>query len=369
MKILVGVCGIGIGHSTRQYELIKRLVARGHQVRVLTFSQGIDFFQDEGVECYKVWVPFIKFKGGRMDYTSVIKQNFKNLPKGLRRNRIVRNRLGQDRFIPDICISDYEPVTAQMAYRWKKPLVLIDQQSKFWEFSFESINGYSCLEEKKRLNLFFPKYTRRFITTFYKLPVSSEHGVSVVAPIIRSDIKMYKGQVRKNNHVLVYFSEYGSVGIEQSRKELLNLFMKFPGYQFTYYTNGVLETDSDSVYPNVQLCSLNRESFCKSLASASAVITTAGHTLLSEAIYLGIPCYVIPLGTFDQHYCAKFIQENELGYSSYHVTVDELGQFLSSLARYESNISTNEKLLIDEDPLQAIIQYLEAEVVANYYKC
>lgn len=369
MKILVGVCGIGIGHSTRQYELIKRLIARGHQVRVLTFSKGMDFFQDEGVECYEVWVPFIKFKGGRIDYTSVVKHNFKTLPEGLKRNRMVRKQLLQEHFIPDICVSDYEPVTAKMAYHWKKPLILFDQQSKFWEFSFENINGYSCLEEKKRLNLFFPKYTRRFITTFYKLPVSLERGVSIVAPIIRSDIRSYNGQVRKDNHVLVYFSKYGSVGIQQSRKELMDLFVKFPEYQFTYYTNDVVGADTNFIYPNVQLCPLNREAFCKSLASASAVITTAGHTLLSEAMYLEIPCYVIPLGTFDQHYCAKFIKENDLGYSSYRVTTDELGQFLSSLATYESNISTNEHLLFDEDPLQAIIQYLEAEVVADYYKC
>ena len=45
MKFLIGVCGIGKGHCIREYEICKELIKRGHEVRILTYNEGVDFFQ------------------------------------------------------------------------------------------------------------------------------------------------------------------------------------------------------------------------------------------------------------------------------------------------------------------------------------
>ena len=41
MKFLIGVCGIGKGHSIREYEIAKELQNRGHDVKILTYGEGV----------------------------------------------------------------------------------------------------------------------------------------------------------------------------------------------------------------------------------------------------------------------------------------------------------------------------------------
>ena len=52
MKILIGVCGIGKGHCIRQYELSKELIRRGHEVRILTYNEGVKFFEKIKIKTY-----------------------------------------------------------------------------------------------------------------------------------------------------------------------------------------------------------------------------------------------------------------------------------------------------------------------------
>ena len=49
------------------------------------------------------------------------------------------------------------------------------------------------------------------------------------------------------------------------------------------------------IFPsNVKIYPVGHESFENKLASAKAVITNGGHTLLSESMYLKTPVYAIP---------------------------------------------------------------------------
>lgn len=187
MKILIGVCGIGYGHSTRQLELAKKLIQRGHEVRVLTHDKGHEIF-DNRYCSYDIWIPFISYKNGKLNIIDIIKKNFDKFIIGFLKDFSVFIELNKDKFIPDIIISDYDPISARFSYIWNKPLFIVDQQSKFQYFNFEDINGYSCLEEKKRLNLFFPKFSKKFITSFYKLPSLNHKNVEIVGSIIRSDL-------------------------------------------------------------------------------------------------------------------------------------------------------------------------------------
>ena len=59
MKILIGVCGIGKGHCIREYEISKELIKRGHEVRILTYNEGVNFFENTGIKTYNVYVPII----------------------------------------------------------------------------------------------------------------------------------------------------------------------------------------------------------------------------------------------------------------------------------------------------------------------
>lgn len=354
MKVLIGVCGIGKGHSTRQIELANELRKRGHEVRIFTFSNGVRVFNDSKFITYEVFVPFIKFNGTKFDYIDIFKKNYNKYFSGIRTNNKIFKKLEQDDFIPDICVSDYEPVVAKFAYKHNIPLINIDQQSKFIYMTDDDINNYSCVEEKKRLTYFFPKFNYKYIISFYKIKDELPSNVELVPPIIKQEV-IINNKLKKDNSVIVYFSKYGDISIEQSLNEVLKLFSSFKKYKFILYT----EEETTCSYENVEIKKVNEKTFSEDLGKCCAVITTAGQTLISECYYCGIPVFVIPLPTFDQHYCGKFIAENELGISSYRITEDNITEFLNNLEIYTKNINNNDNIIKMKDTVKYLADELE----------
>jgi uncharacterized protein (TIGR00661 family) len=361
MNVLIGVCGIGNGHCTRQYEIARALVKKGHNIKILTFSNGLQFFKDKEFKFHKVWVPYVVFKGDKYDYKNIFLKNIKKILFGIIRNIFIYIYI-KINFEPDLCISDYEPNTARIAYIFNVPFITIDQQSKFLYMDKDDLNGFSCKEERKRLDLFFPKFDLKIITSFYKLQnIKLPKNVFVCPPIIRNDITSSKRHNYKNK-VVVYFSKYINTPIGQSMDDVFREVSFFEDYIFIFYLdkNEYIKINKMKHVPkNIIIKIVNRKSFVNDLLNSCAVLTTAGHTLISEAIFLKIPLYIIPLGTFDQHYCANFVSLNKIGYSSYKITKYELSNFLKKLYFYENNIKNCDNILINNNVLDDIVLRIE----------
>jgi len=80
------------------------------------------------------------------------------------------------------------------------------------------------------------------------------------------------------------------------------------------------------------------DSFQSDLENALFLITTAGHQLLSEAISINIPLYLIPLDTYEQNYNALMIEKYNLGKLSKKINKRELSFFYNNLKYYSDNI-------------------------------
>lgn len=364
MKILIGVCGIGFGHSTRQRELAMTLRQRGHEIKILTFGQAIDVFKKD-FDTHEVWVPWIAGNKKGIDWMHTITKNFFSYIPGNMKNTKVFRRLEETGFIPNVCISDYEPTTAKFSYKHGLPLLLVDQQSKFLEYDFTDIGNFSRKEERDRLNMFFPTYVRKFIISFFKLPKAKNGKVEVVPPIFRSDLLSSCRKKTANQRVklLAYFSLYGRETITQCPEEVMALFRKFSNIDFVIYFSEELARKCINE-TNVIVKQMNRESFVKDLICSDGIISTAGHTLISEAMKLGIPFYAIPLSTFDQHYCARFIESNGLGAQSSILTEVTLDKFIKNLDLYKNEIKHSKKLLVESNAVDTIINFIEV----NYGK-
>jgi len=357
MKILVGICGIGRGHSSRQYKIINELLKKGHEVRILTYGDGLDFFEKTDITTYNIFVPMVTFTNNKIDFISFIKRNKRKLITGFVLNRKVFNKLIKDNFIPDVCISDYEPVVAKFSYKLNIPLINIDQQSKFIYMPEDEIDGYSISEEKQRMKLFFPKFDKKLIISFYKIDSNClPSNVKILSPFIRDEIKQ-NNHFRKKNKVVVYFSKFIDITIKQDLTEVLKIFSAFKNYDFVVYI--VNELNYKINYSNVKLKVNNRESFARDLGEACCTISTAGHTLISEAIYCNIPMFVIPLPTYDQHYCAKFVNKNRIGYASDIITHDNLKKFINNIDTYVENIHNCKEIMKDGNSLKHIIEEIE----------
>lgn len=359
MKILIGVCGIGKGHCIREYEISKELINKGHEVRILTYNEGVEFFKNTNIKTYNVYVPIILFKGEKIDWIDCIKRNFLKFIPGIMNDKKIFKELKEDNFIPDVCISDYEPITARISYKLKVPLINIDQHSKFIYMKEESINGYSCVEEKRRLQLFFPKSDKKYVVSFYNLPKNIlPKNVEIIYPIIRNDIKEIQNSEKSEKSVIVYFSKYIDIPIKQSIDELVRIFNQVPEYRFiifsTEYYNKQYKKQN-----NVEFKKNDRKEFVKELKKSCCVISTAGHTLISEALYCDIPIFVIPLPSFDQNYCGRFLNENKIGYSSNEITYNNLSKFLNNILKYKENIKKCDKLVKKFDSLTYLVEKIE----------
>ena len=366
MKILIGICGIGKGHCSRQNIIINELLKRGHEVRILTYNDGVDFFASSNIKVYKVFVPIIMFKKNKINYLDFIKRNGKKLIPGYITNKKIFNKLKKEKFIPDVCISDYEPIVARFAYKMNKPLINIDQQSKFIYMNADEINGFSIFEEKNRMNLFFPKCNEKLIISFYKINSKSlPKNVKILAPIIRDEVKK-NNKINKKKKVVVYFSKFIHIPIKQNMNEIFELFSKFEDYEFKIYISENSQT-CRIPYKNIEIKKNDTITFAKDLGDACCAISTAGHTLISEALYCNIPTYVVPLPTFDQNYCAKFINDNNIGYASEMITYNNLKNFINNINYYVENINKCENLLKGEDSMKCIIR--EIEKYENNNKC
>jgi uncharacterized protein (TIGR00661 family) len=362
MKILIGICGIGYGHSIRQSLVIEKLIQRGARVAVFCFGKSLEFMVRHNlhhIPFQEVSVPWIYTNRNGIDWEKTEARNLKDLQR--------KNYLSLQAFNavpeifngrPDACISDYEPVSAAYAYQHDIPLITIDQQSKFLGYHTEDIMGYSRIEERSRLGYFFPYAEARYAVSFY--PVRAEpdkdYPVEIIPAPVRKEIQgMLKQQKNSSNNkrsnsskVLVYFSPYGP--LKQSIQEIIQVLAKFKELQFIVYNNFFnCEANLLANAKNISFEPFDMYSFAHNLVSASCLISTAGHTLVSEAAYLSIPVFTIPLSTYDQHYCTKIIDQYQVGMNSTTITESQLESFFSNLPVFKKKFRENSKFTVESE--------------------
>src|SRR5262245_25377600 len=252
MKIAIGICGIGYGHSSRQLEVARRLVSMGHEVRILTFDRGYNRFlaTEFADRCHRVFVPWIDCDARGVRWFTTARMNWRDALPGMILNRRTLASLRDLGFRPDVCVSDYEPVTARLARRVGAPLVTVDQQSKFLGYQIASLNGMSRQEERSRLAVFFPTAAKRIATSFYKIPFppDGEFRVDLVPPIIRSEVAELARTERAVDPrlVLVYLSEYRQRNSFVDIRELARTLGRLGSWSFRVYSRDVTAEEAPS---------------------------------------------------------------------------------------------------------------------------
>lgn len=186
MKILIGICGIGNGHLSRQTNVINLLMNNYHKIVIATTRNNINYFETKfpQIKVLEISIPWISCNSKGIDFVASMKQyqkeNIDQFSKFLNFSINVEKAFCG---IPDLVITDYEPNVAQYSYAVGIPLICMEQQSKFLYLDELKINNYSILEEKKRINYFFPKYAYKIISSFFPI-IIKEKNIKVVTPII-----------------------------------------------------------------------------------------------------------------------------------------------------------------------------------------
>ncbi len=317
MKILIGICGIGNGHLSRQTNVIKLLKQNNNEIVIATTNNNIGYFEENfpDLKVLEINIPWIACNEKGIDFeTSINKYNEANIDQFYNFLNFAINVEKSFSGVPALVITDYEPNVAQYSYAVDIPLICMEQQSKFLYLDEIEISNYSILEEKKRINYFFPKYDYKIISSFFPIDIKAKK-VKIVPPIISSLEEI----TNKKNHILVYFSPYEN---SLNYIKVLNALKKIANYKIIVYTKEKFDISLE----NIEFKNYSTE-FKNDLENSFCLISTAGHQLLSEAISIVIPVYLIPLSTYEQNYNAKMIEKYSLGEISKNISEIEMIEF------------------------------------------
>ncbi len=321
-KFLFGVCGLGYGHTYRQLPIIDALIAEGHEVAIFAYGMALEKFNayyahNPAVKIFQVANEFILGNKDGLDYaaSAVSSQNSQDF------THINLRALSLYNDIPDCVISDYEKISAQVAFRYNVPLVTIDQQSKFMLIG-------NPPDEIQRIRTFFPTATKRVALSFFNVtPIEyCDAKVILMPPVLRPEILELKGKQQFSIiTILVYNSAMYPLNIER----LQALFVNFADVRFIFFPN-------------------HTDNYLDILGGCHGIISTAGHSLLSEAMYLQKPVLAIPSPIFEQQLNAKTISENGFGMecSEVELSISIIQEFLQRLNEFKQKIQVDPKKVL-----------------------
>jgi uncharacterized protein (TIGR00661 family) len=330
MNILYGVPGEGMGHATRSKVVIQHLLEAGHEVQVVSSSRAFQLL----ARTFPGRVHEIR--GFHLAYRELTVSKMRTAALTLRtapENLVVNFRKYREMFFGmefDAVISDFESFSYLFAKSKRLPIVSIDNMQIISRTKLDvpvPPDEYGNLEVARQIvRAKLPRSQHYFVTTFFPLPVSKP-DTTLVPPIIRPEI--LAAQPTTGTHVLVYQSA-------TTQGNLVSLLQNLPKQEFRVY--GFNKEES---HDNVQLKAFSEQGFIDDLASARAIITNGGFSLISEAVFLHKPICAIPIpAQFEQFLNAAEVEK--LGYGRHFaaLTPDNLKAFLYDLTGFETALAS-----------------------------
>ncbi|MFG2174076.1 glycosyltransferase family protein [Streptomyces niveus] len=358
LSVIIGVNGIGMGHSVRQSVIAQYLRDRGHEVRIVTNGTArVEYFQDLGFTAWNGWMPTLLARGDRIYASDAARANIRQAPAGIAQHLRLR-QLVRETGIPDVFITDYEPNTPRLAYHFGKPLISVDQQSKYRHLGLPNVGRYARTADEQRLRYFTPRADRSFICSFVPLK-DEDPKLEFIAPVVPDVVR--SAPVSTEPLFTAYFSRYFDHGPEDTVRALTEIFQQHvTDRALRIYAQGAdIEVLRRHAGGKIEICPFDREAFIADMARSEAVFSNAGFNLISEAFVLGKPVHLVPLPTYDQHWCAKVVDEAKLGTSTARINPAGVLGFLHRLQELRQNVVRHRDQHLTTDPRRQIASYLE----------
>lgn len=322
-KILYGISGEGSGHSSRAREMLTHLIAQGHDVRAISYDRGYKNLKND-FDVHEIVGLTIVSEDNKVSPIRTVLENLRGLKDGIRSFHTTRRKFFKQ-FKPDCVITDFEPTSAYLANYYDVPLISLDNQHRMRYMNYQRPKGFSkdAKVTETVIRTMVPKPDVSLITTFHFDEPTNDHTF-LFPPILRKavlDLTSYD-----NGHILVY----ATAGFDS----LIALLPQFTRERFVIYGY-----DRESREGNLHYRPFSQTGFLDDLASARAVIATAGFTLITEALYLGKPYLALPMqGQFEQVLNAFMLNKLQYGAAAYELTTQNIAAFLYHLDDYRAQL-------------------------------
>lgn len=310
MKILYGVQGTGNGHISRSREIIKSLRRYGHEIHTLFSGRKKELLKEiSDFEPYEVKKGLtFSIQGGKIEYLRTAMQlDFIEFYKSIHHFEMPENNY-------DLILTDFEPVTARLAKKFRVPSIGIGHQYAFF-YDIPTPGGSS-----------FSRFVmKNYAPARFSIGLHWHHfDHPLLPPIVPL---LHESGNRIENKILVYLPFEDTAQI----KTFLLPFKKQDFYIYASLDTGI---DSDHLH----FRPFSREGFIKDLLNCSGVICNAGFELPSEALHLGKKILVKPLqGQFEQKTNAYTLSHLNLGMEMRSLDKKVLEKWLASDSPYPKN--------------------------------
>jgi uncharacterized protein (TIGR00661 family) len=333
MRILYGVVGEGMGHATRSKVVCEHLATRGHQVKIVVSGRAHAFLAKSFPDVVEIRGLTIRYVDNRLDRDGTLARNVLAAPAMLAANvGAYFDKVA--RFKPDAVISDFDSFAYLFAKRHGVPVLSIDNQQvisrcKLGKFAKQGVKvDYQMTKAFVRAKL--PACNHYVVTTFFFPTIRKryEDDTTLVPPIVRPSILEARKRARPGEHVVVYQTS-------TSDTKLLGELERVRGAKFIVY--GLRRNARQG---NCVLKEFSEDGFVEDLATARAVVSNGGLSLIGEAVVLGKPVFSVPVhNQYEQILNARYLEELGYGLAAERVEADVLRLFLSEAPKYAAHVA------------------------------
>ncbi|MCX6793298.1 MAG: glycosyltransferase [Candidatus Falkowbacteria bacterium] len=322
-RIIYGVSGQGFGHAARSYETLTHLEKQGHKVIVLSYNQGAKFLK----KYFKVInIPGfgLNYKNNKVVYWRTVYDNAKTLitesknwPKILKKVKA---------FKPDLVITDFEPLSANLAHLERLPLISLDNQHQLTNTKISVPKKYlrDFITDSLVVKSMVWGANYYLITSFFKTKITKPKTF-IFPAIVRGPIARLKPSTK--DFIFVYQNS--------SFDSLVNELRKIKKEKFVIYRN----VTGNITIDNVTIKDFTHDNL-DDMKNCKAIIGTAGLSLISEALWLKKPYFAIPVA-HQVEQTLNAINIKKMGYGDWaeDLTAKNCADFIKNIPKYRKNLN------------------------------
>jgi uncharacterized protein (TIGR00661 family) len=345
-RILYAASGDGYGHAVRLHSVGAGLLDRGHDVRFLSSEKTSVYlrrlFPDR---VHDVFGLLTIYQQGRAEPLRTLMHNLRRAWSALSPSNLAIRQLIR-RFKPDLVITDFEPFAAFWTQWSGVPYVSLDNQHLLTHCELEHPSG--CMRDLVNayltIRLYYAGAKRYLIPTFYQAPIRF-HPTRLVAPILRP--RVYEMASRDEGFILAY---KGAGGENDAMRRALERYDRLPIRAYGFGVEGRRR--------HVHFKRTDPDGFLDDLTSCRAVISTAGHSLVCEALHLEKPMLLLPIKQqYEQLVNARHVERMGVGRSCDRLRPRVIEEFVGGLEGHRAALRATPKA-----SLESVLDAVEREI-------
>ncbi len=327
-KILYGVCGEGLGHASRSRILINYLKKQNNEVKIVAGGKAYKLLSKEFKNVEEIESAHFVYESNearliRTVFNTIYRTLFHTLRSFLKIKKIL------EEYKPDIIITDDDPISNTVGFLKGVKRIVIDNPHAmlYRKYKIKSNEFFAWFLLMMALRITMIKPQKYIIYDFSDEQIKNKR-VLFLKPLIQYGI--LKQKPIYSDHVFVYQTI-------DSDKKLIQILKKFKERFVIYGFN------KDAVEDNLFFKKFNEKEFYKDISQAKAIITNAGFTVISEALYLKKPIFCLPIkNQFEQMLNGKFVEMLGAGVSYIKYDENKLKQFFENIDLYKKNLESYE---------------------------